>query len=334
MQPLITVLIPTFNSAIHIIDAIDSVLTQSLGDFEIFILDGGSTDETLDLVRRLDDRRLTVFSHPGRFSLVDSLNEGLEAARGEYIARMDADDLSIPGRFDMQAKFLATHPDVDVVGSFIRTFGISQQLWTFPIFHDAIKAALLFDTALAHPTVMMKAKTLRNLDVRYRTDYAHAEDYGIWNELVRKGARFHNLPKVLLKYRLHPSQTGLARNAAQIANGDLIRKDWLTDLGINPSCEEIELHRRCASKNWKYSRDFISAMNRWFSKIERGNQTRRIFSPKELQVLLSRKRMGAAVALRRSLGYSALISSAWNSRALITSMDFWRRASTNLRRIP
>ncbi len=216
-MPAITVLLPVYNGAGYLKDAVTSVLGQSFRDFELLIIDDGSTDETPSIIERFDDQRVRYVRHELNRRLIATLNEGLAMAKGKYVARMDADDVCHPKRLEMQERFLEAHPDVGVVGTAVRSTdgeGRYGPVYRFPERHDVIMWALSFVCPLAHPSVMMR----RNLVLSaggYAASALHAEDYDLW-ERLSTGTRFANLPQALLNLRKHDASLTV-REAAQYA---------------------------------------------------------------------------------------------------------------------
>ena len=122
VQPKISVVMPAYNAENYIREAIDSILAQTFRDFEFLIIDDGSTDHTVEIIRSYSDSRIRLYQNERNMGVAATLNRGLDLARGEYIARMDADDISLPERFAKQAAYMDAHPDVAVCGSNIILF--------------------------------------------------------------------------------------------------------------------------------------------------------------------------------------------------------------------
>ncbi len=235
----ISVLMPVYNMAAYIEEAICSILTQTYSDFELLIIDDGSTDGTLDIIRKFDDTRIKVIAHSVNHGLIASLNQGIDCCTGEYIARMDGDDIALPHRFQRQVEFMDTHPDYGVCGSQVYLLG-KDSVSTKPITHEEILCWQLFHCTIMHPTIMIRRSVLVNHGIRY-LDYPHAEDYELWNRL---GAvtKLMNLPEVLLMYRVHPGQISNTQQQVQLVQSERIRRDQLRLLGIEPTAEEYQTH--------------------------------------------------------------------------------------------
>jgi len=205
----ITVLMPVYNNENTVAEAVESVLGQSFHDFELLVIDDGSNDRTPELLSRYCDSRLRVIRNVRNLKIVQSLNRGLDEARGDYIARMDGDDICLKERFALQKAYLDKHPDVGVVGSWIEMFGAcAAHIHKSPEAHDDIVALSCFCNPMAHPSVMLRRSTLGK--DRYSEDYPYAEDWELWRRLSKR-TRLANIPKVLVRYRVASPTQGVFR---------------------------------------------------------------------------------------------------------------------------
>jgi glycosyltransferase involved in cell wall biosynthesis len=204
----VSVLLPIYNGAPFLAEAIASILAQSFRDFEVIAINDGSLDasgEILDRKAQADDRVTAL--HQANAGVIATLNRGLALARGEFIARMDADDVAHPERFARQVAFLDIHPDVAAVGcsvTLIDEGGKRIRDVDYPGTPEAVAAFLEIGSALAHPAVMMRREIVRELG-GYRAAYRHAEDYDLWLRLAERH-RLANLPERLLLYRQHAAK--------------------------------------------------------------------------------------------------------------------------------
>lgn len=214
--PRISVVIPACNAEASLPEAIDSVLAQSLRDIELILIDDGSRDGTLRVMQAAAarDARVRVVTRENR-GLVHTLNEGVALARGEWVARMDADDICRPERLALQLRW-AERQQAEVCGGWIRTFGGTlsreRRFYQSP---EAIRLQLLFNSCFAHPAVLARRAVL--LAHPYDPAAAHAEDYDLWCRLAAAGVRLTNYPGVVLDYRLHAGQITATRRHEQDA---------------------------------------------------------------------------------------------------------------------
>ena len=215
----VSVLLPVYNGARYLSAAVDSILAQTFADFELLILDDGSTDETPAILARYahQDGRVSVISRANK-GLVTSLNELLSHARGRYVARMDADDIALPERFALQVQFLDTHADVVCVGGsveFIDDRGRLLVTIVYPHSDNEIQDRLLGGTtAICHPAAMMRRESLVAVG-GYDEAFALAEDLDLWLRLGEIG-KLANVDNVVLRYRFHSASVSERASAEQL----------------------------------------------------------------------------------------------------------------------
>lgn len=228
MSPKVSVLMSVLNGERYLSEAVDSILNQTFTDFEFIVIDDGSTDTTPDILAEYAhrDHRMVIIQNKQNIGLTRSLNKGLALARGEYIARQDADDISLPHRLQLQASFLDHHPETVLISSNYEIIDeggcqikITQKL-TDPIL---VTWGLLFANYVGgHGVVMFRRAPVINLG-GYAEEYRYAQDYQLWSRLVGVGS-ITILPEVLLRWRSHkqsisteqsPAQTGFALTVAQ-----------------------------------------------------------------------------------------------------------------------
>ena len=221
-DPLISVIMPAFNAVAYLTQAIDSILSQTYANFELIILNDGSTDQTDGVIKAFTDTRIRYFENQSNLGLVATLNLGLAAARGQYIARMDADDISFPVRFERQINYLESHPSIGVVGSAVQLIDESNRrlrLSRFPLDPDLVRWILIFTNPVAHPSVMMRKSIIQSVG-GYR--HCRAEDIDLWERLIQV-TQISNLSTVLLKLRkhnrniTHVDRAALITSAAEIS---------------------------------------------------------------------------------------------------------------------
>lgn len=206
--PVISVVLPVYNAGRYLAQAVESVLAQTFRDFELIAVDDGSTDNSRALLETFArrDPRVRVISRPNT-GIVGALNDGLAAARGRYIARMDGDDVADPERFARQAAALDAAPDCVALGSAVRFIdpeGRPLKIYRPPAGHNAIRDELSWGNggALVHPAVVFRRDALEACG-GYRQEFIFIEDLDLYVRLLRFG-RLANLPDVLLSYRQHP----------------------------------------------------------------------------------------------------------------------------------
>lgn len=241
--PRVTVLLPVYEGCEHLAAAIESILGQSFRDFELLVIDDGSSDGSADVVAACDDPRIRCVRNERNLGVVASLNRGLELARGELVARMDADDTSLPQRLRRQVDFLDANPEIGACGAWIVTTGRRERVRIeYPTDAEDLRCGLLFDPAMAHPTVCLRRAWFERHGLRYDEAYTHAEDYDLWR---RATACFplSNLGEVLLRYRVHDASVTRRYRAEQQASVERIHRELLAELGLSPTDHELVIHR-------------------------------------------------------------------------------------------
>lgn len=330
-KPLVSVVLPVRNGQPYLQEAVRSILGQSLRNIELICIDDGSSDSSARLLDAIRDPRGVLIRHSSPRGLSATLNEGLRVARGRYVARMDADDISHPRRLERQARFLDANPMVDVVGTWARTLGVKPvQNWRYPTSHPQIQADMLFNSALVHSSVMMRKRTILNKKAWYDLKVERAQDYELW---TRPGLnlKFANLPQALLSYRLHTGQVGQNFGAGQQKTAAQVRRRQLVRLGIRATRLELDLHS--AIGNWQFGAGaaYLTKVERWLAKIWEANQAASIFTPAALAEALEKRWQAACRAAlpRRRAAWDMYAGSPLarrGSAALAGRAAFWVKA--------
>jgi glycosyltransferase involved in cell wall biosynthesis len=222
----VSVILPVYNGEIYIAEAVKSILTQTESDLEILVLNDGSIDGTDSVMRKLamQDSRIHYFSRENR-GLVTSLNELVDLSRGEFIARMDADDVALPQRLASQIEFMEC-TGIDACGSWVAWIGEAElDVFTKPVEHQEIERSFIFDTPFWHPSMILRRK-IKDL-IRYEAEFKDAEDTRLWGEMLLSGVRMANVPQVLLKYRIHRAQVSNVYNCNQLVSLEQIKLDFM-----------------------------------------------------------------------------------------------------------
>lgn len=193
-------------------ESIDSILCQSFSDFEFLIVDDGSSDRSLSILENYKDKRLRIIRNGSNKGLAYSLNVAVRQAKGDLLARMDADDISMPDRFARQSSYLSEHPDVGVLGSRMEIIDATGKLtghYDVPLTHNAIAWRLLLGNPMAHPSVMIRRNLLESFG-GYNEQVPMSQDKELWARLINL-TRFANLPDRLVRYRRHQGAVWVRR---------------------------------------------------------------------------------------------------------------------------
>lgn len=255
---------PVYNGDQYLKEAIDSILNQTFTDFEFIVINDGSTDRTEDIILSYADERIRYIKNEANLKIVKTLNKGVGLSRGKYIARMDADDVSLPARFLKQVNYLEKHLDIDICGCYTKVIGRVPYSQKFPISSESIKIAFLFYSSLPHPALMIRANFFKNK--KYDEEFQKAEDYRLWT-LHFKESEYHNISETLLYYRQHENQISERSKLKQEELSGRVREDLLKALGLSFTQEEIALHNDICSGRYV---DVVVA-ERWLRKLVSNN---------------------------------------------------------------
>ncbi len=203
MTAKVTVLMSVYNGIPHLQEAVDSILSQSFTNFEFMIIDDCSTDGSRELIEELSkkDNRIRVIVNSSRKGLGSNLKKGVKLAKTQWIARMDADDISMPDRLEKQYNFATENPDVDIIGSWamdINENGTDIGLRKVPVMDEQI-IKYIWSCPIIHPTAFMRRESL--LMAGSYGDEKRRQDYALWFRCAKAGLGFANIPEPLLKYR-------------------------------------------------------------------------------------------------------------------------------------
>lgn len=228
-MPKISVVMPTFNSEKHLKEAIDSILKQTFGDFELIIVDDLSSDNTKNIVLSYQDSRIRFIENKSK-NISKALNIGILNSKGKYIARMDSDDIALPDRLKKQYEFLEKNKHISILGSNVieisenGDFLKKSSLISNPTIIDALSSCVV-----CHPTVMLRKKDLNKWNLRYNEQYNAAEDQELWARALLV-VNIYNLDDALLKYRKHPKSATIKTKKDGEKNLTYIRNNILKKL--------------------------------------------------------------------------------------------------------
>jgi glycosyltransferase involved in cell wall biosynthesis len=218
----------------NLAEALESLYSQTLPpDRIVLVLDGYVGQDQHDVIAFYgNDNRgpdLTIVALPSNSGLAHALNAGFAYCDGEFIMRMDSDDICMPDRLALQLAYIKEHPDTDIISSWASEFAVgepTEKMKVSPTEHDALAMALRWRNVIAHSAILIRASTLSRVG-GYRPDFGLLEDYDLWVRLMTKGARFHVLPKVLLRIRTSLAQRGRRGNLAYLRNEIRFRSECL-----------------------------------------------------------------------------------------------------------
>lgn len=287
-MPKASVLMSVYNGESYLRRAIDSVLSQTYRDYEFIIVDDASTDATPRIIGSYRDPRVRVIRNEHNVGLTRSLNKAIYTATGKYIIRMDADDVSLLGRFEKQVRYMESHPQTGVCGSWMRLIGAAGGYTvTMPTDDAAIRCYLLFNTYLAHPTVIIRRNLFDN-GLCYDATFDRAQDYELWSRAADV-TRFANYPEALLLYTTYESGRRRVHQEMQVESNMRVHKALLGRLGITPTQQELDLHLLIGRAEPMRSTDAVFKAHLWLKKIYAANLETDMYDVESFSTMLSRQ---------------------------------------------
>ncbi|MBQ8677588.1 MAG: glycosyltransferase [Alphaproteobacteria bacterium] len=239
-MPKISVIMPTYNSETYLKEAIDSILNQTFSDFEFLIIDDDSQDKTKEIIKSYADKRIRLLDGLGK-GISAALNIGLQEAKGDYIARMDSDDIALPERFSAQFAFMEKHPDIGICGTQVGSPNGGNKRYMTHLKDDVSLIDVLGDTPFCHSSIFMRKSVLDTHHLRYDEEHPYGEDTVFWKDVlqVTKGC---NLPNIYLNYRVHGKNKTLTedpdlRNVAIQKMKVSLLKQLFPSIEIDEKCE-------------------------------------------------------------------------------------------------
>jgi glycosyltransferase involved in cell wall biosynthesis len=284
-SPKVTVFMPVYNRAVFVAAAIESVLAQNFDDFELLIIDDGSTDDSMAVVGRYDDPRIRVEHNGQNRGIPFTRNRGLDLARGEYIALLDSDDRMAPRRLERQVTYLDRNPQITTLGGWVTKVngkGRAVRNLIKPLHPDELKAWLLFRCCHANTSLMARTKALR--DLRYDEDFAVSSDFEL---SVRLSEKHHaaNMARTLTLMREHGGRiTNSSGTKVQTAKVRIAERQLIA-LGVAFDEEDLARHcrlMRMKGKEWRDHPTFLDWAEGWLERLQRANARAGIYSQRAL----------------------------------------------------
>lgn len=286
--PLVTVLMPVYNAEEFVGTAIKSILDQTYTNFELLVIDDGSTDKSAEVINAPDDSRIRYVKNDVNVKLITTLNKGIKLAKGKYIARLDADDIAEKTRLEEQVEFMEANPSVGLSGTWYTAFGTKNSTVRNPTSNQDIRYMMLYQCAIIHPSTIFRTSVIRDNDLFYNMDYPHAEDYELWCRFAEV-SELANIPSVLLRYRLHESNISKLENSTQVANTLRIKTELFEKVGINVTHSDLLLFERLNHQVVNFTALELNQLGQLLSGLILANNNSNYVSPEYLTPLLKRK---------------------------------------------
>jgi glycosyltransferase involved in cell wall biosynthesis len=288
--PRVSVFMPVYNAGEDLVEAINSILNQTFSDFEFVIVNDGSKDKSLEIIQSFDDKRIRLINNEVNKGLIASLNIGLESCLGEFIVRMDQDDISLPTRIEKQVQFMDAHPDHGLIGSWFEDFGeqIETKLVKYSTDDTQIRIRHLYQTHISHPTAVLRTSIIRAHQLRFDPAFVHGEDYEFW---VKMSAfcKLSNVPELLVLKRDHPRNiTNLFAQTMQDTCARVKQKQFRA-MGLELSTDEVNLYSRFADGEWTFPSTEMDTLTTLLESIKKANDQSQFIPVGEYNSYLSAK---------------------------------------------
>ncbi len=272
-EPTVSVLMPVYNGERYIAEAMESVFAQTFRDFELLIVEDGSTDNSLSVIQKFNDERLRVLRNDGNKGLMVTRNRAIQESKGRYLAFLDCDDVALPTRMEKQVAYLEAHPEIGLLGSWVQPIDEegknSGEVWQKDASPEEIPSTLFCDNYFSQSSVMIRREVL-SVGL-YRE--ASVEDYDLWIRIVRVYKTW-NLQEVLVRHRIHSTRTTVRQGSMVWDQDKKVLRTQLGFLKIVPTEEELDFHWRIL-RRWIMSvrdSDFLHRADRWLAGIVEANR--------------------------------------------------------------
>ncbi len=270
---------PVYNAEKFLAEAIESVLNQTFHDFELLIINDGSTDGSREIIQSYKDERVRLVDNETNLRLIATLNKGIELANGRYIARMDADDVCLPHRLEKQVALMDAHPEVGLCGSYLATIGLESDYEVgFATGHDEIKFRLFFDTHFPHPAAIIRKSVLTQHHLHFEIEYIHAEDFEMWNRMAEV-CKLAVIPEVLVMKRSHGEQISSLHSETQDKISRKIREELIEKLGVRVGNAEMNVYEDFLKGKLPKEKGSVGLLLDLFEKLVIANNAGKRYKP-------------------------------------------------------
>ncbi len=306
-SPRVTVVIPVYNRPQYVREAIESILRQTYSDFELLVIDDGSSDGTGEVVRSYANDRVRLVRHERNLGIPRTRNDGVRLARSEYVAFLDSDDVADPMRLERQVAFLDSHPDYAAVGAWVSWMNADgrpiSRVKRKPVSSSEIAALRLLRSGVENSASMARTSILR--DYWHNEAYDVASDYELWARIAAR-YKLSNLPEVLVCRRLHGGQfTKLKADSVRLAR-QAIYANQLCQLDVSFTTEDLERHallRGMQKRNFTPDRSYVDWTERWLLRLHEANRRTMTYPEPEFSRLLGKLWLRVCWHARLNVGW-------------------------------
>lgn len=277
--PLLSIIIPTYNSERFISQTIQSIITQTHKNFELIIINDGSTDNSKEIIESFNDSRIKYYENPENKGIVFTRNYGLQLAKGDYIGMVDSDDIVYPEKFEEQIAFLEKNKDFGMVGSWVKFIDEDGKRlpgsWKLKASPEMIPSILLFRNYFVQSSVISRKECISKFSFKY--NFPTAQDYLMWVEIIQNHKAW-NLPKYLIDYRVHKGGITEKHKEVRSEKEKVIFRKQLLELGIDATDEELELHSLIKNGRPITQIETLKSIEEWLLKIISKNKTLKVYN--------------------------------------------------------
>jgi glycosyltransferase involved in cell wall biosynthesis len=297
VHPEVTVLMSVYNGETYLHEAIESILNQTFSNFEFIIINDASTDNSIQIIQHYQDKRIKLIHNQKNLGLTKSLNKGLKLAKGKYIARMDADDISLPERLEKQVNFMNNRPEIGICGTWFQ-FSSENKIKRHPTTHKEILTALFDNNAIGHPTSMLRKSILTDFNLCYNETFLAAQDYELW---VRgaKVTQLANISEVLVFYRSHKEQVSNRKKNAQKNYAFDAKVPLIKELLGDISEIELNLYRSLLVDNRKYTTGELKILFQLLRNFLYKNEIYQTFEPERFHKIIFKQYRKLSLSAQR-----------------------------------
>lgn len=294
----------------------DSLFAQTFSDFQIFFVDDCSTDNSLEEVAAYSDPRLIVIRKEKNSGIVDTLNTGLAKIGTKYYVRMDGDDLITPDRFQVLIDYMESHPEIDVCGSAIQTFGVRNDLQVYGGNPEMNRANLIFGHSIGHASCMFRTATMHDNGITYKNDFWRLEDYQLFY-LLNKVAKTTSIKNPLYHYRQEAYNVNEEIEKKKRGEYRKFYSMIFADLNLELADKNLDLHMQLSNKE-KPSYG-LSEYDQYIANLIKANELKKLFPVVELKAVLNKRRQELIYRLmdQRKIGFFGILREGFKNSGVL-----------------
>lgn len=285
---LVSIITSVYNCEQYVGEMIDSIISQSFEDWELIIFDDASTDSTWDIISSYSDERIVSYRNKTNMGLTVNLNRAWDLSHGDYLLRIDGDDIAYSGRIQKQLEYMNTHPNTVILGGGMTLIGDVQEMIVFSSNPEVNKVNLIFDAVVGHPTMMIRKLELNKYNIRYDESLRYAQDYGL-EYCASQVGDISNISECVIKRRMHKEQVSQKSCQEQCVCADKTRMNILKDLGVVLSESEFQIWSKFCTNDFSDIQDKAKEIEDICDQVVKNNALLGIFDDELLKKSLNKR---------------------------------------------